>query len=65
MYFILGNISVLGIGTGNCCHDILDTPIAVGAASVLEIALAIAKTYSFRSIKDLVIENATIHKNNK
>jgi hypothetical protein len=52
---------VLGI----VAMTILDTPIAVSAALFLDITLAIAKTYSYRSIKDLVIENATIHKNNK
>jgi hypothetical protein len=63
MYSILGNISVLGIGTWNCCHDYCRhhngsmRPIASGCHT------GDSEDVLYRLIKDLVIENASVQKN--
>jgi len=65
MYSILGNISVLGVGTGNCCHVYCrhhnrSMRLIASGRHTGDI-----EDVFYRSIKDLVIENASVHNNSK
>ena len=63
MYSILGNISVLGIGTGNCCHDYCRHHNRSMRLIASGCHTGDSEDVLYRSIKDLVIENAPVQKN--